>query len=487
MFKIVFIILFFLILTIGFYHTHKPLPKNISYESEEYQLSSNDVYFLKDETYLDKDGKRQSDHEIFDEVFKMIDEAEHYILLDFFLYNDFMGTSEDEPYRYLSTELTDKLIKKKADNPEITIQFITDPINTVYGGYKAKNLEKLKQAGVSVIVTDLTALRDSNPIYSSVWRTFFKWMGNSDDNGYLPNPFDSKAKKLSLRTYLSVLNYKANHRKVAMADYNRGGKVGLSVLVTSANPHDGSSSHSNTALRVDSDLWQDLLKTEATVAEFSNQEFIYPDESFINRISDSVKGNLKTQLITEQKIENKVVEAINNLERDDSLSLAMFYLSDREVVDVLKEADRRGVKVRIILDPNKDAFGREKNGVPNRQVADELVSNTKGNTEIRWCDTHGEQCHSKMMLAKSKNGVILIQGSANFTKRNLDDFNLETDILVSGPETESVFVKAEDFFNRQWNNGGDRVYTTNYETYEDNSLIRKIVYRFKEFSGLSRW
>ncbi|MEZ4104067.1 MAG: phospholipase D-like domain-containing protein [Candidatus Paceibacterota bacterium] len=491
MFRIFFIVLLLLFLGVGFYHLYKPLPENISFSSVEYKLNSNSVFLLKDETYLNSNGARESNQEIFAEVFKMIDEAEYYILIDFFLFNNFMGTSKEEPYRALSSELTNRLITKKEKNPDIIIQLITDPINTVYGGYRAENLEKLESAGIKVINTDLTVLRDSNPLYSSVWRVLFKQLGNSDGKGYLPNPFDSEADKLGLRTYLAVLNYKANHRKVIMTDYSKADKARFSVLVTSANPHDGSSAHSNTALRVDSKLWQDLLITEAAVANFSQQEFIYPPSDLIEAVKEverkEMEGDLIVQLLTEQKIKDKILTTIDSLNNGDSLDLAMFYLSDRDIVKALKEADRRGVKLRLLLDPNKDAFGREKNGIPNRQVADELISNTRGNTEIRWCDTHGEQCHSKLFIAKTTEATILIQGSANFTRRNLDDFNLETDIYLFGSSAEPVFVQVDSFFNRQWSNSNDRIYSIDYENYQDNSLLRKVTYRIKEFTGLSRW
>ena len=52
----------------------------------------------------------------------------------------------------------------------------------------------------------------------------------------------------------------------------------------------------------------------------------------------------------------------------------MFYLSERKIISAIKKAHSRKVKVRLLLDPNKDAFGREKNGIPNRSVAYELES-----------------------------------------------------------------------------------------------------------------
>ncbi len=53
--------------------------------------------------------------------------------------------------------------------------------------------------------------------------------------------------------------------------------------------------------------------------------------------------------------------------------LVMFYLSERQIIKSLLAAHRRGVKMRVLLDANKDAFGLEKNGVPNRPVAADYI------------------------------------------------------------------------------------------------------------------
>ena len=42
------------------------------------------VHLLIDETWVDAAGKRQIDQEIFDSVFDIIDDAEAFILIDFF-------------------------------------------------------------------------------------------------------------------------------------------------------------------------------------------------------------------------------------------------------------------------------------------------------------------------------------------------------------------------------------------------------------------
>ena len=483
--KIALLILFWLFI-VGVYQSNKALPNYVNYAGEEFRVKGEDVKFLQDLTYLNSKGERVSEQQIFPEVFKMIDEAEEYILLDLFLYNDFLGT-ETSSYRPLSGELTEKLIQKKQDKPEIIIQLITDPINTLYGGYVSDNFVALEDAGIKIITTDLKKLRDSNPVYSVWWRTFFQWFGNSSDGGYLPNPMEVDSAKLTFRTYLSLLNYKANHRKVVMTDYCKKQACGFSSLITSANPHDGSSAHSNVAIKVDTFLWKDILKSEEAVVGFSGRDFIYPKTEFINKVTDNNAGSLQIQLLTEGAIKDRILKEINNLQANDSIDMAMFYLSDRDVIKALKKADDREVKIRLIFDPNKDAFGREKKGVPNRQVAHELMKASTGNTKIRWCDTHGEQCHSKLLLLKSKNGTVLVQGSANFTKRNISDYNLETDLVITGSSGEQVFLDASNFFEKQWSNEDENIYTAEYEKYQDTSLYRTVNYRFKEFSGISRW
>lgn len=480
-----FCILLVVVVIVGLYGLMKPLPDGMNVSGVEYTIPSSSIHFFSDLTFVNAEKERRYEQHIFDEVHRMIDNANSYILLDLFLFNDFIGVATTS-LRQLSQELTNKLIEKKKINPAITIQLITDPINEFYGGSKFHQFTYLKDSGIEVITTDLRQLRDSNPIYSSFWRAFLQWFGNNYREGILPNILDGNGQKLSFRSYFSMLNYKANHRKIIMTDYIRDNKRGFSVLITSANPHDGSSAHSNSAVRIDDFLWQDILITERAVANFSKKTFIMPSENLISNISDE-HGDVVVQLITERAIRDAVVLRINNLKKNDDLDMAMFYIADRKVIHALKEADRRGVNIRLLLDANKDAFGREKNGIPNRQVASELYNYTNGNTKIRWCDTHGEQCHSKLILFTSSEKYEMIIGSANLTRRNIGGFNLETNVYIKSSEKIKAINDAQNFFDKTWKNEGGFSYSLDYSFYKDNSIFKKILYRTKEFLGMSRW
>jgi phosphatidylserine/phosphatidylglycerophosphate/cardiolipin synthase-like enzyme len=256
-------------------------------------------------------------------------------------------------------------------------------------------------------------------------------------------------------------------------------------LVTSANPHDGSSAHSNVALEISGDFWQSLWFSESAVAKMSHGKLQSPPIFQTKDMDNKNDNDISLELITEKKIKDSLLKAIKNTKKEDQISIAMFYLSERSVVKELIKAANRGVVVKIILDPNKDAFGYQKNGIPNRQVASELTKKSKGKIQIRWYNTSGEQFHSKLTYIAHKNGPSrLILGSANLTRRNINNYNLETNVSVIAPAS-SIFVQdIGSYFNRIWNNDNDNRYTLDYFAYQDDTLWKYWVYRLQEATGL---
>lgn len=112
-------VLILILATVLLYNKWKPLPEEISYESDVYY--TDDVEFLTDLTYKTKKGKTKHEQEIFSEVFQMIEKAEDFILLDFFLFNGYTDESRDFPE--LSETLTNKLIKQKKKHPQFASCF----------------------------------------------------------------------------------------------------------------------------------------------------------------------------------------------------------------------------------------------------------------------------------------------------------------------------------------------------------------------------
>ncbi len=450
------------------YHTLKPVPEGLDFEGPV--RSASNVTLLSDETYTGPDSRRVMDHEIFDEIFRLIDQAEQLVVADMFLFNRFGREPEHRP---LTAELTEALVQRSESDSDVTVVLITDPLNTLYGGAPAPHLDRLREAGVHVVETDITRLRTPHPSWSGLWRVCCQWLGNSTKGGWLPNAMGEG--RVSLRSYLALLNFKVNHRKTLVVDEGER----WTGVVTSANPHDASSEHSNTALRFSGPAVRDLLETEAAMMRMSGSSVPFD----LPEVKAGQDSEARIQILTEAAIRDRVLAAIDDTGPSDRIRLAQFYLSHRAIVRALIEARQRGVSVKVILDPNKDAFGQEKSGVPNRQVGMEL---RRADVPVRWCATRGEQCHSKsILISRGEADDELILGSANYTRRNLDNFNPETNARLLADTDHRAIRDARARFERRWENRDGRRYTEPYETYADESMLRYWQYRFMEATGWS--
>jgi phosphatidylserine/phosphatidylglycerophosphate/cardiolipin synthase-like enzyme len=458
-------------LATGLYHGAKPLPAGLDHEGD--YAPAGEVAFLRDVTWQDAAGRRQVDQQIFDRVLELVAQADQLLVLDQFLFNDYLGSATNA-LRPLSSELAEAIVRRRQERPGLKCWFITDPINTVYGGQESALVERLRRAGVVVVPTRLPRLRDSNPLYSALWRLGLRvWPRRWGP--MLPNPLGRG--RVPLASVFELLNFKANHRKTVIAD-RRGELV---ALVSSANPHDGSSAHHNVALEFTGPAVRDLLATEAAVCALSGQPV--PEPPPAPEAGIAAVDALQVRILTENAIERAVLDLIRGAQSGEELDLAMFYLSSRPVVRALAGAHRRGVRLRVLLDPNKDAFGREKNGVPNRPVAAELV---RAGVPVRWAATHGEQFHSKMIRHRSAaNRETAILGSANYTRRNLGNYNLETCAQLRGPAEAPVFRDMQETMDLVWDNADGRIFSTDYSEYADTTFLHALLYRIQEATGLS--
>lgn len=447
------------------------IPEGTSYEGMK--RNKTNIEFLYDLTY-EKDGQTLKEQEIFREQLKLIEEAEEFIIMDMFLFSDDYNRKDGNIYPDISEQLTKGLIEKKIGNPDMKILFITDEINNFYGVYESDYLRRLRDNHIDVVVTNMEEMRDSNPIYSGVWRSVIKWFGTSG-KGWLPNPFSPDSPKVTVRGFLKLANFKANHRKVLVSEKN--------AIITSMNPHDASGNHSNIGFKMMGEIIEDIVISELEIAKISGYKKT-SDFKFTNK-DEIIQDDLTTvTLITEGKIRDNLIREIQDTKKNNEILVNMFYLSHRAIINELINASNRGVNIRLVLDPNKDAFGIKKNGIPNRQVAHEMKKKSKGDIIVKWYDTHGEQYHSKMAIIRRDDQSIIIGGSANLTRRNIDDYNLETNLMIETPRDSKLDMDINNYFNRIWNND-DGNYTVDYEKYNGRSFIKTIIYRFQEWSGLS--
>ncbi|WP_240419902.1 phospholipase D family protein [Paenibacillus periandrae] len=451
------------------YQTHKTLPPGLSMEGPVHYVK--DVEFLYDLTYKNPILPVQETM-IFDRVFQVIDEAEQFIVIDMFLFNSYY--KEGALYTPLSGLMTEKLLEQKRRHPTMPIIFITDEVNTMYGSAMPPELARLKAGGIEVVISDVNPLRDSIPSYSAFWRTFIQWFGQTG-KGWLPNPMVDTAPSMSLRSYLKLVNVKANHRKVIATE--------RALIVPSANAHDASAYNSNSAFLVRGDIIGDALASEQAVITFSSGGKMIPFPQYMpNGLEE---GDIEVQLLTEGKIYKHVIQSLSEAGAGDQIWMGMFYLADRQVIKAMLEASKRGAELRLILDSNQNAFGRDKIGVPNRPVAQELLNASDNRIQIRWYNGTNEQYHTKLLFIDKTNRIVVNNGSANFTERNLDDLNLETNLGINAPGDSKLALQLRQYFNRLWNNEG-APYTLDYEAFKDKTVwIKEWMYRLQEWLGVT--
>jgi hypothetical protein len=488
------------------WHTHKPLPPGVHVGGAYVAVPEGSLTFLADVTAMDADGQMRRRQQIHAATIRLVRESREFLLLDYFLFNGQGGPAGPLQYEEgglapVSRELIDALRELRRAQPSLPILVITDPINDYYRGTAPPDLAALQTVGIDVVVTRLDGLRDSNPAYSAAWRMLFSWWLPAGGDGRFPNLLDAGGPKLAPGALLRLPNFKANHRKVAITGDGAGSLVGI---VASANPHDASSAHSNVALRLAGEALRPLLESELAVARFSGWRggelgSLVPLHDMEDVEADDGAGpgaanepaatgpppQPRAAILTEGAIRTELLRQFSAAREGDAIDIAQFYLAERGVIRALLRAARRGVAVRVLLDPNRDAFGFEKSGVPNRPVARELQRRSRGAIALRWYRTHGEQFHAKLAGVRRGDMLWFTTGSANFTRRNIGDYNLEANVAVQAPVRSPVSMQAMEWFETLWTNADGITYTDDAGVWREDSRARYWQYRIMEATGLS--
>lgn len=476
----------------------KALPPGTDLISPGFQFK--DARLLVDHTAWDAEREAYVQaHAIFDTILEEIEAAETFIIADFFLWNPWRGAiGASGELRPLARELADALIDKRIQNPRIPILVITDPINRIYGDQAPDFYERMVAADIPVIFTDLTKLPNSNRIYApqaAFWSQYLP----SGDQRLVPNPFDGEGEKLTLPQLGRLLFFKANHRKVLITGYR---DAAPRVLMGSFNPAGGSANHSNIAALVDGAVAIFAAHSELQLAEWSSEDPQQVQGALAPAAAEAIaaiRGILPSPEAlpaaapddpsvayrSEGAIQDELVLQLNRTGPGDQIDAGVFYFSDRKVVAAFEEAIARGAQVRLLMDANRDAFGRAKNGIPNRTVAAELLE-AGGAIEVRWAATHGEQFHAKVLRIQGAQQDLIFLGSANWTRRNLANLNLEANLLFQN--SPGINRDFDRYFETLWTNGAGHLESLPYADWAESgwSLRWKTwLYRFQEWSGAS--
>jgi hypothetical protein len=439
------------------YYATRQLPAGMRLDSASQIIAAGNVSFLEDLTGADGYGHGFSSHSIFDAMLRTIGEARGLVVLDCHLCSDLYRNAPDTiaALTPMGAQLAAALLARKAALPGLQVLVIADPVNGLYGSAPAPQFVKLRAAGIQVVMADLTQLRDRNVLYSP----------------------------LSAHAWAQLANLKSSNRRVLIADDGHGA---LRALAGSAEPAMASSIDTATALQVSGPAVAPLLSSELELARaFGWKGSLAPPGAAPAAPVPDVAQALKFQWLGEGAIRDALLAHIGATGRGDTIDIASESLSERTLIAALLAASRRGVTVRLILDPRRSASLWSS---ANQSVGSELIAASDGRIHVAWYRTHSERFRAALVLIHGGGPTWMLSGSASLTRRDLGDYDLALDAALSGPADAAPLLNAQQFFDTLWNDRGPPgiEYTADADTWADPSQLRYWAYRLMELLGISR-
>lgn len=92
------------------------------------------------------------------------------------------------------------------------------------------------------------------------------------------------------------------------------------------------------------------------------------------------------------------------------------------------------------------------------------------------------------MLASKRSGQTWLSlGTTDLTRKQLDDFNLETNLVVRGPIKRPVFSQVTHWLDVLWTNRGNRTFSKPLEEVKRRTILITLAYHVMELSGWALW
>jgi len=473
----------------------KPLPPGLHVVGPWQSVAAQAPRFLRDLSAADGNGAPLVEQQIDAELLGMIARARQLVLLDTGLFGDLPAAGPRAARLRtalpLAAGVVDALVRAKAQHAELSVLILTDPSTLAVAGTEHLR-ERLATSGIELLAPDVARLRAPDPAFAAFWDLCCRWWSAAWNVADWPNPLGVGPPDVSMRLWGELRGYQRSHRQLLIAD---DGGSGLDLLLFSRPLHAEAGIHSATALKLSGSALEPLIESEFALAQISGWSDGGAMQARAQHLLEQQRRSTLTagedsgraRVVTEGAIAAALVERIDAAGRGDTITLAALYLSQRELVRALLDAARRGASVRLLLDPGKDGYGYEHSGIPNRQVASELISGSDGAIHVRWYRTHGEQFSAGCALIRSDNRSWLLVGTSELSRRDLGDFNLASAAIVDLPDAAVAAGDALAWFDTLWYNraASGTEYTSDANVYVDASQLRYWQYRLFEATGTS--
>jgi PLD-like domain len=479
---------------IALWQSQKRLPPGVHIAGAWHSVAARELRFLRDLTAADATGAPLNERQINAELLQMVSQARDFLVLDTGLFGDLPAAgpqaSRLRAAAPFAAALADALLQAKQQQPGLQVLLLIDPAS-VPMRVGPPMLERLREAGVAVVPVDVARLRAPNAAFAGLWQLCCRWWSPVAAEGDWPNPVGVGPSGVSMGLWGRTPGYQRSHRQLLIGDDGAGALAGV---IFSRPLNAEASLHSAVALHLAGASLEPLLESEFVVAQFSGWSGGGAIQERSQRLAERQRHSLastaavdtaRARVVSEASIGDALVERINAAGSHDSIDVAALYLSQRDLVRALIDAAWRGTAVRVLLDPCKDGYGYERSGLPNRQVASELVAASDGAVRVRWYRTHGEQFSPGFALIRSAGRAWLMVGTAELSRRDLDDFNLAAAFIAELPDSEPASNDAHSWFDALWNNraAGGTEYTSDVDVYADASQLDYWQYRLLEASG----
>jgi phosphatidylserine/phosphatidylglycerophosphate/cardiolipin synthase-like enzyme len=140
--------------------------------------------------------------------------------------------------------------------------------------------------------------------------------------------------------------------------------------------------------------------------------------------------NAKVEMVFSPNVQPEVVSLIRSAQK--TIDIEMYVFTSEDMIRELGEAQKRRVKVRVIMEPRVDDARKQR-------VFDTLAAL---GCQMRWASLSYKLTHSKFVIVDGKKALV---GSINFSKSALND-NREAAVELEGEKVgELASVFEEDW------------------------------------------
>jgi hypothetical protein len=401
-------------LCLSFWHAVKPLPPGVHVSAVPHRVPEGDLELLSD---------RKLPHAVLARELSIIESAEQLIVID------------ESP---LPRELAQVLLLRRHARPNLKVLVVTDPKPQAYGGTPAQDRSALERVGMTVAPVRLERLRDSSTLYSGLWRLGFAWWSD---------PYQEAAHPQGLAAAARAANLKSDQRSLLVADDGAGGWISVFGSADGA-----------LGLALRGAPARDVLDSELKIAAWSGEDRL----PLLPRATTPQPGTVDTRFLSEGAIGSALDDAVNSSTRGDAIEVAAERLTQLGLWRALSAAQARGVAVRVLL----SQLGAKE------VAAGELA---RDGVALRFSPAPVPR---QLFIVRRPHELIAVLGAAAFTRRNLNDFNLNSAVEARCPPLGAFAAALEGEFSAEWRNA-------QVPQPPPRSRLDFWRYRLNEFSGLS--